>query len=327
MPSDPVLARLIKVARLYYLYSLSQQQIADKLKVSRPGISRLLQEARNRGVVRIEIVDPEGNGADIERSLREKFGLKKAVVIPNEGAQDESGLKRRLGMAAARILDGLVREGSVVGISWGSTMQEVVRHLNPRRVKDATVVQIIGGIARAEYDTHASEIAMKLADNYRAVPFLLPVPAIVDDGRVKEALMSDSRIARVLDLGRQAEIAVFSVGRLNHGCLMCRAEYFKNQEVDALLRRGAVGDIISRIVTHSGAICSPELDRRTVGIELADLKKKPFSIAVAGGREKLPVIRAGLLGGFFNVLVTDEESAVRLLDRNDSGAATIGKDV
>jgi deoxyribonucleoside regulator len=314
MASDPLLARLIKVARLYYLYNLSQQQIADKLKISRPGVSRLLREARDMGVVRIEIVDPEGNGADIERSLREKYRLKKAVVVPNEGASDEAGLKQRLGMAAARVLDGLVREGSVVGVSWGSTMQELIRHLNPRRVKDMTVVQLIGGIARAEYDTHASEIAMKFADNYKAVPFLLPVPAIVDDVRVKEALMSDSRIARVLELGRQAEIAVFSVGRLDHGCLMCRAEYFKKHEVDALLRKKAVGDIISRMVTDTGAICSPELDARTIGIELEDLKKKPFSIAVAGGREKLPVILAGLLGRYFNVLVTDEESAVRLLD-------------
>jgi len=317
MPSDPILARLIKVARLYYLYNLSQQQIADKLKISRPGISRLLQEARDRGVVRIEIVDPEGNGADIERSLREKFGLKKSVVVPLEGASDETGLRQRLGMAAARILDSLVVEGSVVGISWGSTMQELVRHLNPRRVKDATVVQLIGGIARAEYDTHASEIAMKLADNYKAVPFLLPVPAIVDDVRVKDALVSDSRIAKVLDLGRRAEIAVFSVGRLDHGCVMCRAEYLKKHEVDALLRKKAVGDIISRIVTDSGAVCSPELDARTVGIELDDLKKKTFSVAVAGGREKLPVIRAGLLGGYCNILVTDEETAVRLLGRDD----------
>jgi deoxyribonucleoside regulator len=316
MTSESLLARLIKVARLYYLYNLSQQQIADKLRISRPGVSRLLREARDRGVVRVEIVDPEGNGADIERSLREKFGLKKAVVVPNEGASDESGLKQRLGLAAAGVLDGLIREGSVVGISWGSTMQELVRHLRPRRVRDATVVQLIGGIARAEYDTHASEIAMKFADNYRAVPFLLPVPAIVDDARVKEALMSDSRIARVLDLGRRAEIAVFSVGRLDHGCLMCRAEYFKRHEVDALLKKKAVGDIISRIVTDTGAVCSPELDARTVGIELDDLKKKPFSVAVAGGREKWEVIRAGLLGRYFSVLVTDEETAAHLLDRN-----------
>ena len=313
MDSNPVVERLIHVARLYYQYDLSQQQIADKLKISRPNVSRLLQEARNRGIVRVEIVDVSGSGADLESSLQQKFRLKKAVVVPNEGASDDHGLKQRLGMAAARLLDSFVEKGTVLGISWGSTMQELVRHLQPRRVDGMTVVQLIGGIARADYDTHASEIALKLADNFKAVPFLLPVPAIVDDVRVKEALMSDSGIAKVLDLGRRAEIAVFSVGRLKHQCLMVKAEYFSDAEVDTLLKKRAVGDIISRIVTDSGMICSPKLDKRTIGIELEDLKKKKVAVAVAGGLEKLPVIRAGLLGGYFNVLVTDEEVAVRLL--------------
>jgi deoxyribonucleoside regulator len=201
-------------------------------------------------------------------------------------------------------------------------MQELVRHLRPRRIKDAVVVQLIGGIARADYDTHASEIVQKVAEQYRAIPYLLPVPAIVDDSRVKQALVSDRNIGRVLELGRQAEIAVFSVGRLDHGCLMCRAEYFQKYEVDALLDKQAVGDIISRIVTESGAVCSVELDERTVGIDLEDLKKKPYSIAVAGGLEKLPVIRAGLLGGYFNVLITDEQVAVRLLEMTKGASAS-----
>jgi deoxyribonucleoside regulator len=318
---DELRARLVQVARLYYLYNLSQQQIADKLRISRPGVSRLLQEARDRGLVRIEIVDPDGNGADLERTLRERYGLMKAVIVPNEGARDDASLKARLGLAAARFLDGVLRDGSVLGVSWGSTMQEVVRHLRPRRLKDAVVVQLVGGIARADYDTHASEIAQTFAENFRAVPYLLPVPAIVDDLRVKEALVSDRQIARVLDLGRQAETAVFSVGRMTHGCLMCRAEYFKRHEVDALLRRRAVGDIISRIVTDTGDVCSPELDARTVGIELEALKRKPHSIAVAGGPEKEPVIRAGLLGGYFNALITDEATAVRLCEPPESERA------
>ena len=313
MTSDPVIQRLIKVARLYYMYNLSKQQIAEKLKISRPGVSRLLQEARDRGIVRIEVVDPAGNGAELEKRLAERFGLKKVILVPSEGADDRE-LKRRLGMASAGFLDACVHDGAVLGISWGSTMQELVRHLKPRRLKNLTVVQLLGGIARAEYDTHAAEIALKCADAYRAVPFLLPVPAIVDNVSVKQALMSDNQIARVLDLGRRADTAVFSVGRLSHGCLMCKADYFRREEVDALLARKAVGDICSRIVSEDGRICSAELDARTIGIELDELRNKPFSIAVAGGPEKRSVIHAGLLGRFFNVLVTDEETAVDLLD-------------
>jgi deoxyribonucleoside regulator len=317
--ADTVTPRLIRAARLYYLYNLSQQQIADKLKISRPGVSRLLQEARDRGIVKIEIIDPAGSGADLERRLERRYRLKKAVVVPNEGAPDDAALKARLGAAAARFLDSCAREGMTLGVSWGTTMQELAGRLRPRRLRDSTVVQLVGGIARAVYDTHASEIVQKVADTYRAMPYLLPVPAIVDKVRVKEALMSDRHIAEVLELGRRAEIAVFSVGRLSHGCLMCRAEYFRRHQVDALLQDGAVGDIINRIVTGTGEVCSPDLDARTVGVELDDLKRKKYSVVVAGSPAKLPVLRACLLGRYCNVLITDEETALALANDPEPG--------
>jgi deoxyribonucleoside regulator len=316
MAADPIVSKLVQVARLYYVYNLNQQQIADKLGISRPGVSRLLQEARDKGIVHIEIVDIEGIGAGIEKSLQEKFSLKKAVIVPMDGVTDDSELKERLGIAAAHVIDEFVREGTVLGVAWGSTMQELVQHLQPRRVKNMTVVQLIGGIARAEFDTHASEIAQKMSENYKAIPYLLPLPNIVDDVRVKQAMMSDKHITKVLDLGRRAEIAVFSVGRLTRDCLMCKAEYFHKDEVDALLANNAVGDICSHVITDTGGICSSDLDARTIGIELDELKKKKIAIAVAGGHDKLPVIRAALLGRYFNVLVTDEKVAVALLEAN-----------
>ena len=316
MTTDSVVSKLIQVARLYYVYDLNQQQIADKLGISRPGVSRLLQEARDRGIVRINIIDIEGTGADLEKSLEEKFGLKKAIVIPLEGVSDDSDLKERLGIVASTYIDSCVEEGTILGVAWGSTIQELVQHLQPRRVKNMIVVQLIGGIARAEFNTHAAEIAQKMSENYKAIPYFLPLPNIVDDVRVKEAMMSDKHITRVLDLWRSADIAVFSMGQLTYNCLMCRAEYFHKDDVDALLDKKAVGDICSHVITDTGTICSPELDARTIGIELEDLKKKKYSIAIAGGQEKLTVIRAGLLGGHFNVLITDEDVAAKLLEIN-----------
>ncbi|HEX9934104.1 MAG TPA: sugar-binding domain-containing protein, partial [bacterium] len=120
MTTDSVVSKLIQVARLYYVYDLNQQQIADKLGISRPGVSRLLQEARDRGIVRINIIDIEGTGADLEKSLEEKFGLKKAIVIPLEGVSDDSDLKERLGIVASTYIDSRVEEGTILGVAWGS---------------------------------------------------------------------------------------------------------------------------------------------------------------------------------------------------------------
>lgn len=304
---------LVEVARLYYEHQMNQQAIAKKLGISRPGVSRLLLQAREQGIVKIEIHDPRELGTRLEQELKAKYGLKQAIVVPN-GENDDRVVKSRLGQAAVIYLDTIIREGSILGISWGTTMQAVTRKLRKRALKNVTVVQLNGGISRAEYDTHASEIAQKLSENYSAVPFVLPLPAVVDRPDLKQAIVSDKNIARTLALAQKAEIAMFTVGSFSHQSVLVKADYFEPEEVDQLIAQGAVGDICSRIIKANGRICSPELDARTIGIELTELCRKPYSIAVAGGKEKLPAVRAGLKGQWFNVLITDEWVAGELLE-------------
>src|SRR5690606_37952383 len=53
--SRPDYYLLSKVSTLYYTRGLTQQEIADRLHISRPKVSRLLQEALNHNIVRISI--------------------------------------------------------------------------------------------------------------------------------------------------------------------------------------------------------------------------------------------------------------------------------
>ncbi len=303
---------LIEAARLYYEHNLNQAQIATKLDVSRPGVSRLLQEARDTGIVKIQIVDPGARGTRLESSLREKFGLKHAIVVPSD--KQDTVLKSRMGSALITLLDQLLTENTTLGVSWGSTLQAATEHLKPRLVKNMTVVQLNGGVSKAELDTHATEIAGRMGENYQAIPYLLPLPAIVDTAELKKAIISDRNIAKTLKLAREADIAVFTVGAFGSKSVLVQADYFEEAEVQALIQAGAVADICSRLIKADGSICSPELDDRTIGIELAELKARPFSIAVAGGLNKAQAIRAGLAGGYFISLITDEDVARQLLD-------------
>ena len=303
---------IVEVARLYYDYQFSQNQIAQKIGISRPGVSRLLTRAREQGIVRIEIIDPEQNTSHLENQLTKKYNLKKIIIVPNEGIPDLE-LKQRLGLIAGKYLNKLMKEGITLGVSWGTTIQNVANQLQPKALSNVTIVQLVGGLAKAEYDTHASEISMKVAEKYHALPYLLPLPAIVDSVNLKQAIIGDKNISRTLELAHRAEIALFSVGVFDHDAAMVKADYFEPDEVDKLLKKGAVGDICTHIITENGEICDFELDERTIATELADLQKKKFSIAVAGGKEKIKVIYAALLAKYFNVLVTDEITAINLL--------------
>jgi len=303
---------LVEAAKLYYEHQLSQLEISKKMKVSRPTVSRLLQQARNTGIVHIEITDPTEAGTQLESDLVQKYGLKKVVVVPSD-MDDNEIIKMRLGKAAVSLVDQLISEGTILGISWGTTMQQVARQIRSRRVNDMVVVQLNGGISRAEIETHASEIAKTIGNSYNAIPYLMPLPAVVDNADLKKAILSDRNIARTLELGRKANIALFTIGSFDYNSVLVKAEYFEQNEVEELLQLGAVGDICSRILKADGTICSKDLNNRTIGIELDELKKKQYSIAIAGGKEKLVAILAGLKGKWFNSLITDEWTASELL--------------
>ena len=303
---------LVEAAKLYYEHQLSQLEISKKLGVSRPTVSRLLQQARNTGIVRIDITDPSEVGTQLESALIKKYNLKKVVVVPND-TDDNKIVKKRLGKTAVLLVDQLISEGTILGISWGTTMQQVARQIRTRRVKDMVVVQLNGGISRAELDTHASEIAKTIGESYKAIPYLMPLPAVVDNANLKKVILSDRNISRTLELGRKAEIALFTIGSFGYNSVLVKADYFEPDEVDELLKSGAVGDICSRIIKADGTICSDDLNGRTIGIELEELNKKQYSIAVAGGKEKLAAIKAGLNGKWFNSLITDEWVATELL--------------
>ena len=304
-------AQLVEVARLYYEHGFSQEEIARKIGISRPGISRLLQRARENGIVRIEIFDPGNEGTRLELLIREKYDLKAVVVVPNDSPSAQ--IKKRLGQATVRFLKEMMHKDLILGVSWGSTMQEVAAHFPQSPVSGMIVVQMNGGVSKAEYDTHASEIAQRIGEKCRAVPFLLPLPAIVDNAELKKAITSDRNIGRTLQYARNAEIGVFTIGLFNPDSVLVRADYFSDDEARTLMGKGAVADICSRIIDQDGRICSTELDERTIGIELDSLRQKEYSIAVAGGREKLPAIRAALNSNVFNVLITDEWIASNLI--------------
>jgi len=312
-PSDRNLL-LLEAARLYYEHHLNQSQIAAKLEISRPGVSRILQEARDAGIVKIQIIDPNAHGTRLEAALRKKYGLQDVVVVPSD--KDDAVIKSRMGSVLINLLDQMLIENITLGVSWGSTLQAATKHLKPRAIKNMTVVQLNGGVSKAELDTHATEIAGRMGENYSAIPYLMPLPAIVDTPELKQAIISDRHIAKTLKLAQEADISIFTIGAFGSKSVLVQADYFEEDEVRSLIQQGAVADICSRLIKADGSICSPELNARTIGIELDELKTKHHSIAIAGGSDKAQAIKAGLAGGYFTSLVTDEDVAKILLDED-----------
>lgn len=302
---------LVNIARLYYEHNYSQQMIAEKLKLSRPYVSKLINKARESGLVSIQINDPNAAESQLETEVRQKFNLKKVIAVPENN--DEYRLEK-VTLAAARYLNLIIEDNDIIGVAWGSTLYSFALNVIPRKdIKNVTVVQLCGGISNLGKNIYASEIPKKISDAYKGIPYILPLPAVVDDKNVKNAIIRDKNINGILEMAKKANIAVFTMGTFGYDGALARADYISSKEVDILFEKGAVGDICSRIINIRGEICDKDLDSRTIAIELDELLEKEYRIGIAYGMNKIKCIIGALKGGYPNVLVTDEETAVELM--------------
>ncbi|MBP0725054.1 sugar-binding transcriptional regulator [Bacillus sp. RG28] len=303
---------IIDAARLYYESDLSQQEIAKKLGVSRPTISRLLQQAKELGFVRIEIMDPMENNKELARKVKSKYGLH-TVLVCNSPINDDNEIIQFIAKRAAELLNEIVTDGDIVGVTWGNTMYHIATNLKKKRVKGVEVIQLNGGISQSQVNTYASETVNLFAEAFNTIPRYLPLPIIFDNPEVKKMVESDRHIRRIIEMGKQANVAVFTVGTVKKNALLFRVGYF-NKEEEKDIQQHAVGDICSRFFTESGEIFSEIIDKRTVGIELEELKKKEKSILIAGGEKKIEAIHGALSGKYANYLITDQFTAKHLLE-------------
>ncbi len=302
---------MVKVADLYYSRGLTQQEIADRLGLSRPAVSRLLQRARAEGIVRIEIHPPEESHRDLERELEETFGLREAIVVTGR-SESPSLTVRALGQAAARYLDRFLRGRERIGISWGTTLREVVRHVRPRPLR-TTVVPLVGGAGQLAPGIHANDLARDLAQAHGGQVHLLHAPAMVGSPEVLDALRSDPRIREVLELARGVDVALVGIGALVPSSTLVQSGYVSRAELAALRAQGAVGDVCTRPYDAHGEPVDAALQRRILAVTLEDLRRIPTVIGVAGGLEKAEAIRGALRGKLVDVLVTDHLAARSIL--------------
>ncbi|MDT8898700.1 sugar-binding transcriptional regulator [Thermanaerothrix sp. 4228-RoL] len=305
---------LTKVSKLYYEENLTQDEIMERLQLSRSKVSRLLQRARERGIVKITVVSPPGLFPDLEAELENRYHLSEAIVVEARDPQSQSLLSRELGIAAANYLLRTLQDNDVIGISWGTTLSYMVAALQPRPTPGAHVVQIIGGLGPPESEVHATDLCRRLAQLLQCRLTLLPAPGIVDHVEVKEAILSDSHVRHAFNLFSQINVAYVGIGAPTPDSVIMRDGSILSWDMlDDLLKKGAVGDIALRFFDAWGQAIISEVDQRVIGITLEQLRQIKRVVGVAGGPQKIDVIRGALRGRLINVLITDHITASQLV--------------
>ncbi|WP_056946784.1 sugar-binding transcriptional regulator [Secundilactobacillus odoratitofui] len=310
--SEKRISDSIQVARLYYESKLGQAEIAKKLSISRPTVSRLLQFALDEGYVQIKVIDPFASVSNLERALRDRFSLKEAHVVYTSTPNYEQ-LIEALGKYTANYLTETVKDHDIIGVSWGKTMNQVADHLEEQAAQNVTVVELKGSMTYTPTPVFAEDILMKFGRAFHTSPSIMPLPVIFETQTTHDIVMQDRHIKKLIALGQQANIALYTVGTVHDDALLFQTGYFSKAE-QAGIQENAIGDICSRFYNRDGQVACPKINARTVGVQLADLKHKQKSILVAGGERKFDAIKGALTGGYTNCLITDIDTAHRLLE-------------
>jgi DNA-binding transcriptional regulator LsrR (DeoR family) len=312
-PGLDELRLLTKVARLYHEKGIRQPQIAQQLRLSQARVSRMLKQAMVLGIVKTVVTMPPGVHGVLEDRLEALYGLRDVVVVDGGDADDIVAV---LGSAAAAYLGVTLTEGPVVGItSWSESVLAAVERMTGRTVPNVDrVVQLLGGLGAPSGQVHANRLVAQFADMCGAAPVLLPAPGLVSDPSVKEALLRDVSVSKVMAVWDQITDAVVGIGGIEPSQLLLRSENgitaAERQELRAL---NAVGDICFRFFDADGALIESSLDNRVMGISAAQFFRIPRRIGVAGGEHKFDAVRAAARGGWINVLITDLVLAQRLV--------------
>ncbi len=305
---------LAKVAAMYYERELTQSQIAADLDLSRVKVYRLLKEARETQVVRILIDYPLKRAGELESRLRERFGLRTALVLQS-GAGDAALLLRQTALLAARYLETVLQAGATMSICFGSSTYEVISAIRRDFQADVTVLQATGSLPQALKEYDSSALTRQLAQKLGGQAQYLSSPLLADNAEAAAVIRRQAVVGHTLAQVRRADIALVGIGDLDPVTSgFVRAGVAHSAQLREYRRRGAAGDMAWQIFDNCGRLFPCELNGRIIGVTLAELCAVPETIAVAVGLNKASAIRAALTSGGVDVLCTDEATAASVLD-------------
>jgi Transcriptional regulator, contains sigma factor-related N-terminal domain len=292
---------------------MGHDEIAKAMGIKRWTVGRLLNEARETGVVEVRIRNPLSRRYELEIELKTVFGLQDAVVVDQQ--HDLADTFRSVAMAAAEYLVSRSPSPKILGVSWGRTLAAVAQALphdwHPE--PDMTVTLVNGGVSQSTSRTCAGGVLDAFGGHTKKPVATIPTPAIVSSASLARSLRQEPVVANALEEARHADTLIYPLGVLSSNSVLVESGCMDVKDVSRLKAHGAVGDVLGHFLNESGQVAVANFDQRAIGLSLDDIRRLPTSIAVATGSSRLPMVRGVLQAKLCTVLVTDSNIASKIL--------------
>jgi lsr operon transcriptional repressor len=295
----------IRATWYYYKMNMTQEAIAQKLNLSRMKVVRLLEKAKQDGIVRVHVKSPTNNCLEIEQELIRVFKLDDAMVVPSDRSQP---VNQNVAQAAAQYLELCLKSNDLLGIGWGDTVTRMAESISFNDERQINVVTLSGGVL-------TYTIGGQLSRVFKGKLYAINAPIMASSVELCNALKNEPTIRDALEMAKLANYSILGIGVPDRDASIVKAGYVSEVDLQGITSKGAVGDLLGQFFDEEGKKLDLPLHKRLINLDIENLRTMQNVIVVAGGTRKVKAILAALKAGYFHTLITDEETASELLSR------------
>ncbi len=306
---------LADMADLYYNQGKTQSEIAKKYGTNRFRVAKFLQDAKNEQIVEIRINYSNERNNYLEDQIKEKLGLKKAIVI-NSQISSYADCVSAIGKVGASYLKNKLDKDMTVGLSWGKTVSAVVSELQTVVGTPIDAVQLTGNLGMKNPEVDTAELVSRLATAYSGNSYYLNSPLYINSKEVRDGFLEEPIIKETLEKAKKLDFVLSGIGsktRLPTSNPLLKAYV---EESDLKLSDKFIGSLYGYILDKNGLVADTSLNKKLVGVPMEDILRAKHRMVVAFGRHKADVLEKAAKAGMYNELLIDSETAVYLLEHD-----------
>lgn len=302
-----------RVAYYYYKEGITQEEIAKRMQMSRQRVNRMVSSCIELGIVTINIEGLDKSNLELETKLEQKYGLKEVRIIDDVAEELEI---KELGIEGGRYLKSILKENDIIGFSRGRNTSALVEFLPEADdyPENITVTQLMGGSVDANDNIPVDETVYQFAAKLQAKAAKLHAPIILGSEKLREYFTREPYFQNTYEIIKKCNIAVVGIGTASSQWKHMISLYDIKDKAQTEWAKDVAGEVCTHFYDRDGKVIEPPFRDRIISVMLEDYMKIPVRIGVAGGKEKTEAISAAVKGGYINVLITDLQTARKILE-------------
>lgn len=310
LDNDQKIQRMIEVAKMYYFYNMTQNEIAKQFSISRPLVSKLLSDAISSGIVSININYPKTYTSNLAEELIKKFKLKDVFIITQTPITDIDSF---IAEKSLSYLEKNLDDTKYLGVGWGSLISNITdilekKEKNLKNLK-GKVVPLIGNSNIPFKGFHSNELVKVLGLKTGLTPNYLFSPAFFTSKQEKEIFTSIENYREILKIWEKLDTAIISIN--SHPSVPDLATGLRFGNI--LSEKKAVGNILSYYFDKKGNVINGDNDF-SIEIPLDILKKVKKVIGIVPSNINKNAIIGILNAKIITHLIIISDSAKSILN-------------